>query len=123
MPFDLDKMYCGAVRRGDVFLVEEENGKQRAIVILQDNILNDGLPTVVCAPVAPYEKGEIMVNEVLLKKSETGLGQNGICLLHKMMTCERERLVTKKGELKPEKLQEFFKALDVNLGRFRDRKE
>lgn len=122
MPFDLDKMYCGAVRRGDVFLVEEEE-KQKAVVILQDNILNDGLPTVVCALIQPYERGEIMVNEVLLKQNETGLGQDGICLLHKVMTCGRGILVAKKGELKPEKLQEIYKALDINLGRFRDKRK
>ncbi len=122
MPFDLDKMYCGAVHRGDIFLVEDVDKKQKAIVILQDNVLNDGLPTVVSALVTPYERGDIMVNEVLLKKGETGLGQDGICMLHKILTCERIMLVAKKGELKPEKLQEIYKTLDVSLGRFRDKK-
>ena len=123
MPFDLDKMYCGAVHRGDIFLVEDVDKKQKAIVILQDNVLNDGLPTVVSALVTPYERGDIMVNEVLLKKGETGLGQDGICMLHKILTCERIMLVAKKGELKPEKLQEIYKTLDVSLGRFRDKKK
>lgn len=120
MDFDLDKMYCGIIRRGDVFLFEEGD-KEKAVIVLQEDILNQGLPTVVCANVAPYAKGEeIFPNEVLLKAGETGLGQEGICMLHKILTIDRRHMIAKKGELKPEKLQEIYQALEVNLGRFRD---
>lgn len=120
MDFDLDKMYCGAIRRGDVFLFEDKN-KEKAVIVLQEDILNQGLPTVVCAVVEPFEKGEeIFPNEILLKAGETGLGKDGICMLHKVLTIDRRNMIAKKGELKSEKLQEIYKALDVNLGRFRD---
>jgi len=119
MDFDSDKMYCGAIRRGDIFIVQ---GKEKmAVVVLQDNILNESLPTVVCANIQPYkENEEIFVNEILLNKGETGLGRDGVCLLHKVITIERPKMVAKKGELKKERLEQIFKALDVNLGRFRD---
>lgn len=119
--FDFDKMYCGAVRRGDVFLYETNKDGERAAVVLQDNVLNDGLPTVVCAAIEPQVKGEkVFANEVLLPGEETGLGKIGLCMLHKVYTIERQRLVAKKGELQPARLKEIYKALDVNLGRFRD---
>jgi len=119
--FDFDKMYCGAVRRGDVFLYETDKGEERAVAVLQDNVLNDGLPTVVGAAIEPQAKGEkVFANEVLLHSEETGLGKDGICMLHKVYTIERQRLVAKKGELQVARLQEIYKALDVNLGRFRD---
>ena len=122
MEFDLDKMYCGAIKRGDVFLYEDTAKKVLIAIILQDNVLNDGLPTVVCAAVAPYKKDEeVFANEVLLKKDETGLGQDGICMLHKIITVNRHKLIAKKGDLKPERLQQIYQALDVNCGRFRDR--
>lgn len=130
MQFDLDKMYCGAIRRGDVFLYEEdgpltrsgEPAQDKPVIVLQEDILNQGLPTVVCASVEPYEKGEeIFPNEVLLLAGETGLGKDGICMLHKILTIDRRYMIAKKGELKPEKLQEIYRALEVNLGRFRDK--
>ena len=120
MEFDLDKMYCGAIRRGDVFLYEDGKN-EKAVIVLQDDILNQGLPTVVCASVEPYIKNEeIFPNEVVLKSEETGLGKDGICMLHKIVTIDRIKMISKKGELKKEKLAEIYKALEVNLGRFRD---
>lgn len=134
MDFDLDKMYCGAVRRGDVFLFDRVESassadhaarveiKETPAVVLQEDILNQGLPTVVCALLEPYKIGEeIFPNEVLLKSAETGLGRDGICMLHKILTIDRRNMIAKKGELKPERLQEIYQALDVNLGRFRDK--
>jgi len=121
MDFDIDKMYCGAIKRGDIFLYEDEAKKISTVVVLQDNVLNDGLPTIVCALVVPRQKDEeIFANEVLLKKDEIGLGQDGICMLHKMMTIGRHNLVAKKGELKIERLQQIYQAMDINCGRFRD---
>mgnify|MGYP001300158077 CR=1 FL=1 len=121
MDFDLDKMYCGAIRRGDIFLFEDEKKKISTVVVLQDNVLNDGLPTVICALVVPYKKDdEVFANEVFLKKDEIGLGQDGVCMLHKVITIDRHNLVAKKGELKAERLQQIYNALDINCGRFRD---
>jgi len=122
MTFDFDNMYCGAIRRGDVFLYEKQKGEEMPVVVLQENVLNDGLPTVVCACIEQYKDGEeVFANEVLLKNTETGLGETGICMLHKIVTIERPRMIAKKGELKQERLQEIYEALDVNLGRFRDK--
>ena len=124
--FDLDKMYCGAIRRGDIFLFDNNHlintqSREKAVVVLQDNILNEGLPTIVCVLIEPYKTDEdVFPNEVILKKEETGLGKDGICMLHKIITVDRINMISKKGELSQEKLQEIYKALDINLGRFRD---
>ena len=118
--FEIDNMYCGAINRGDVFLTNF-NKSEQAVLVLQDDILNQSLPTVVCALIEPVRKNEeIFPNEVLLKKNETGLGKDSICFLHKIFTIGRHYIFAKKGELKSEKMQEIYKALDVNLGRFRD---
>ena len=121
MDFDLDKIYCGVIRRGDVFLYEDKNGQLKPVVVLQDDILNNGLPTVVCALIKLYTKAEeIFINEIFLDKKESGLGKDGICLLHKIFTLERSSLVAKKAEVKQETLKKIYLALDLNLGRFRD---
>ena len=122
MKFDLDKMYCAAIRRGDIFVYEDKNDKKRIVLIIQDDVLNQSFPTVVCASIEPYKKSSsVFDNEVLLKDEETGLGKDGLCMLHKIITLDRRGLIAKKGELTKEKLREVFKAFDINLGRFRDR--
>lgn len=121
MDFNFDKMYCGAVRRGDIFLYERESDTKEMVLILQDNVLNDGLPTVVCALIKSHKNGEeVFANEVLISKDEIGVGVDGICMLHKIYTVPRELLVAKKGEIKNKTLNLVFKSLDINLGRFRD---
>lgn len=120
MVFDLDKMYCGAIRRGDIFLCWQEKEEQ-PVVVLQDAILNERLSTVVVAQILSHQAGEkIFKNEVLLKATETGLGENGICALHKIFTVDRRQMIAKKGELTREKAQAVLEAMDINCGRFRD---
>ncbi|MFH1292353.1 MAG: type II toxin-antitoxin system PemK/MazF family toxin [bacterium] len=125
MDFDFDKMYCGVIRRGDVLKCEFNNGggrkKERVVVVIQDDVLNESMPSIVCAIVEPYQpEDDIFVNEVLLKNTETGLGSDGICMLHKLITVDRRLIISKKGELKSKRLKEIYQALDINLGRFRD---
>ena len=116
-----DNMYCGAIRRGDIVLCIDSQSKEDYFVVLQDDILNQSLPTIICSRIEKYKKGEqIFVNEVLLSKEETGIGREGVCFLHKVETIVRTRVLSKKGELKAERIQELLHALDITLGRFRD---
>lgn len=128
MDFNIDKMYCGVIRRGDVFLCEynfslvNNDKEEKTIVVLQDDVLNEGLPTVVVAMIEPYQEGDdVFANEVLLASDESGLGVAGICMAHKILAIDRRLITEKRGFLKPFRLQDIYKALDINLGRFRDR--
>lgn len=121
--FDLDKMYCGAIRRGDIFLYEDDkqNNKEFPVLVLQEDVLNQGLPTVVCSKIETYKKGQkIFSNEVLITKDESGLGRDGIIKLYKIFTIDRRVMIAKKAELSDKKIKEVYQALDINLGRFRD---
>ena len=119
---DFDKMYCGAISRGDIFLYKHKD-EEKAAVVLQDTVLNGGLPSVVCAPVDFDKKeDEVFANEVLLKKEDTNSDIEGICMLHKIITVDRVNVFERKGSLSENKLKEIYLALDVNLGRFRDYK-
>lgn len=121
MDFDLDTMYCGAVKRGDIFLCHFAE-KEQAVVVLQDSILNERLPTVTVVPIEPHTAGApVFRNEVMLTAKETGFGGSGICMLHKTQPISRQCLIAKKGEVSDEKLQALYGALDVSLGRFRDK--
>jgi len=118
--FDLDNMYCGAVKRGDILRCRIES-KTKIAAVLQDDILNQSMPSIVCAEISPTANNEeLFPNEVKLTSKETGLGKNSVCRLYKLYTVNRESVFAKKGELSQKKLTEIFKALDINLGRFRD---
>lgn len=119
--FDIDNMYCGAIRRGDIFLFEPKKGEEQAVVVLQDNVLNEGLSTVVCALLEPKEKNDrVFANEVLLEADETGLGEDALCKLYMIHTLDRRGMIAKKGELPVDRLLDIYRALDINCGRFRD---
>jgi len=115
-------MYCGSIKRGDILLCLDNNEKEISVVAIQDDILNQSLPTVIAALINPFSnKDEKFINEVILKKEESGLSNNGICFLHKIFTVDRRLIIAKKGELKPQKLQEIYDALDITLGKFRNK--
>jgi mRNA-degrading endonuclease toxin of MazEF toxin-antitoxin module len=122
MEFEFEKMYYAAIKRGDIILADL-NGKKTAVLILQDNVLNERISTVLAAIIKPLRKGEhVFKNEVSLSKRETGLGKAGVCLLHQLQPVDRTKLTAKKGEVGATKLQEIYKVLDLNLGRYRDKK-
>lgn len=116
--FDIDKMYCGQIERGDVFLSNYQ-GEEKKVVVLQDNVLNSSLPTVICAVIEKNDS-EVFPNEVLLKAKEIGADSDAICMLHKVIMVERVNMFIKCGELSADKLKDVYQALDINLGRFRD---
>lgn len=123
MDFEHDNMYCGALRRGDVVLYLDDSQNEVAGVVVQDDMLNQGLPTVICARLVPYKKGEeIYINEVLIKKEESGLSRDAVCMLHRLSTIDRHQVRFKKGELPSETIENIYKAADITLGRFRDRR-
>ncbi|TAN32651.1 type II toxin-antitoxin system PemK/MazF family toxin [Patescibacteria group bacterium] len=122
MTNESENMYCGAIKRGEVFICDLA-GKKAWALVLQDNVLNGCLPTVVCAPIEPRKKTDrLYINEVVLPGVETGLGKDGICLPYKIISIDRRRIIAKKGEVSKEKMAEVYQALDITLGRFRDKK-
>jgi len=119
--FDIDNMYCGIVRRGDVVIYSDAKHKQLALLVLQDDILNETVSTVVCALIVHKDpERPNFLNEVLLQPSETGLSEDALCLSYKIGTFDRRGIIMKKGELRQKALQEVLDACDVTFGKFRD---
>lgn len=119
--YNLDKMYCGAVKRGEIVLVSTDHN-EKLMVVVQDNVLNERLATVLAIPLEPHHDGHpIFKNELPLKPSETSLGAPAVCLPRQIEAVDRRRILAKTGELQAERLHELYQILDINLGRFRDR--
>tara|TARA_Y100000310_G_C20053861_1_gene521825 strand:- start:111 stop:482 length:372 start_codon:yes stop_codon:yes gene_type:complete len=120
MKQNIDNLYCGAIKQGDVLLCKYED-TQKHIVVLQDSLLNGSMPTVVGA-LLDLEKNdnENFVNEVCLTEEDLWKGASGVCMLHKIVTVERKTVYEKKGSLQNKNLKKVYSALDINLGKFRD---
>lgn len=119
MTVDLDSIYCGRIKRGDIFLVRDEG--ERTVVVVQDDILNERLSSVLVVPVEPQKAGEsVFKNELLLTRHETGFGRAGLCRPYHLRAVDRHHMVAKRGELSRTRLSELLAVLDINLGRFRD---
>lgn len=119
--FDLDKMYCGAIKRGEIFLVHSDDG-EKLVVVVQDNVLNERLSTVLAIPIEPHvDHQTVFRNELALKAEETSLGRAAICKPRKISPIDRRYVLAKTGELTTERLQELYEVIDINFGRFRDK--
>ena len=119
---DADQMYGGALRRGDVVIVNRSLG-EAFFVVVQDDVLNDGLPTVLCVELEVVNKKrhkEIFPHEMVLTKEESGLASDAVAVTHKMFPVDRRSILAKTGELRAERLLSLYRALDVVFGRFRD---
>lgn len=120
--FHLDKMYCAHIKRGDILVAHHEDGKEGLMVVVQENILNERLSTVMGVPLEIHKDGRtVHKNEMLLKAKETNLGKDAVCLPHKMKPYDRRYLVAKKAELLPDRLKDLYTTIDINFGRFRDK--
>jgi len=119
--FDLNQMYCGIIRRGDVFLYKDKTGGRELLLVLQDDFLNETLPTVVCAKVERLKKDEeLFVNEFFLGKEEFSLPYDYIARLYKVGSYDRRGMVAKKVEMTNEQRKRMYKAFDIVCGRYRD---
>lgn len=120
--FDLDKMYCAHIKRGDILLSHEHETGEQLMVVVQENILNERLSTVLGVPLEIHKAGRaVHKNEMILTAKETNLGKDSVCLPHKLRPYDRRHLVAKKAELDADKLKELYTVIDINFGRFRDK--
>lgn len=120
MQFDLDAVYCGAIKRGDILLIRE-NDTEETVIVVQDTILNERLATVLVIPIEILKPREtVYKNEFALTKAETGLGKAGLCRPYHLRAVDRHHIYIKRGELSLPRFKELLSVVDINLGRFRD---
>lgn len=93
------------IRKGDIFLVDlnpvigHEQGGFRPVVVVQNNIANDILNTVMVAPLTsnPKAAGYLLTAQIDAKNS--GLYRDSIALLFQVRTIDKRRLVKRLGRV------------------------
>lgn len=99
-------------------VIGSEQGKKRPVVIVSEEEINEILPVVNVLPLTSYKEGRrVYANEVFLSKSDARLEKDSLVLCYQIRTIDKQRLITKLGEINSETLrEEIIDALSFQLG-------
>lgn len=110
------------VKRGDVFfadlspVVGSEQGGQRPVLIVQNDVGNKYSPTVIVAAITAKITKAKLPTHVEIHKEDVGLIKDSVVLLEQVRTIDKRRLIQKLGSLSPELMAQVDVALMVSLG-------
>ena len=110
------------MKQGEVWMTDfgnpsgPEQAGQRPAIILQDNLLNDALVTVIVVPITTNLKRLLMPATLRLDAGEGGLPQESVVLGYQVQVRGKARLLQKLGELSPERLADVQDAVLTALG-------
>ncbi len=103
------------IKQGDIFLVNlnpikgHEQSGTRPVIVLQNNILNKNLNTVIVIPVTSNLAAKGKMTTYFLSKEISKLDLNSVALLFQIRTIDKNRLIKKISQLSK---QDFFKLKD-----------
>jgi len=110
------------VKRGDVFfadlspVVGSEQGGQRPVLIIQNDVGNKYSPTVIISAITGKISKAKLPTHVEISRDELGLVKDSVVLLEQIRTIDKKRLIQKLGALSPEVMEKIDVALLVSLG-------
>ena len=105
------------IRRGDVFLANldpvmgHEQGGRRPVVVVQNDVVNPILDTVLVAPLTANLQAANFLLTVTLPASETGLARDSVALLFQIRTLDKRRLERKLAHLS----ERFFRQMNAAI--------
>ncbi len=108
-----------SVKQGEIFLANlnpvkgHEQSGFRPVLVLQNDILNEHLNTVVVAPLTTNLKAAGHLTTQLVKQSESGLKEDSVVLVHQIRTIDKVRLSKRVSLLKREQLHEVLRRLSL----------
>lgn len=112
------------IKRGDVYFADlspvrgSEQGGQRPVLIIQNNIGNKYSPTVIIAAITAKIAKAKLPTHVEVEASKVGLIKDSVILLEQVRTIDKTRLIQKLGQLEDEVMVEVNRALAISLGLF-----
>jgi len=108
--------------RGEVWLVDlgqpkgnhEQAGRRPAVIFQTDDLSRLG--TVVVIPLTAQIRRAGFASTVSIPAKEAGQDQDSVALCHQIRALDRRKLVSKIGELAPERLSEIEASVLFVLG-------
>jgi len=110
------------VKRGDVFFADlspvrgSEQGGQRPVLIIQNDIGNKYSPTVIVAAITAKISKAKLPTHVEVDATQVGLLKDSVVLLEQVRTIDKTRLLQKLGQLEADVMTKVDKALIISLG-------
>ena len=110
------------IKRGDVFFADlspvkgSEQGGQRPVLIIQNDIGNKYSPTVIVAAITAKISKAKLPTHVEVDASQVGLLKDSVILLEQVRTIDKIRLLQKLGQLEEDVMTKVDKALIISLG-------
>lgn len=114
------------IKRGDVYFADlspvrgSEQGGQRPVLIVQNNIGNKYSPTVIVAAITAKIAKAKLPTHVEIESSKVGLVRDSVVLLEQVRTIDKTRLIQKLGQLESDDMSLVDKALVISLGLFEE---
>lgn len=109
------------IKRGDTYLADlspikgSEQGGQRPVVIIQNDIGNKFSPTVIVAAISSKLSKSKLPTHVAVNNSEIELLNNSVVMLEQIRTIDKSRLIQKLGSMDQNTLEKINSALTVSL--------
>ena len=88
-----------------------EQSGYRPVLVLQNNILNRNLNTVVIAPITKNLQAKGLLTTFYIAKKYSGLNFDSIALLYQLRTIDRKRIGNKVGVLTGEEMRDVKNQL------------
>jgi len=114
------------IKRGDVFFADlspvrgSEQGGQRPVLIIQNDIGNKYSPTVIIAAITAKIAKAKLPTHVEVEASQVGLLKDSVVLLEQVRTIDKTRLIQRLGHLEEHVMVEVDKALVISLGLYEE---
>nr|WP_207736438.1 type II toxin-antitoxin system PemK/MazF family toxin [Fusibacter ferrireducens] len=114
------------IKRGDVFFADlspvrgSEQGGQRPVLIIQNDIGNKYSPTVIIAAITAKIAKAKLPTHVEVQASQVGLLKDSVVLLEQVRTIDKTRLIQKLGHLEEGVMVAVDKALVISLGLYEE---
>lgn len=110
------------IKRGDIYfanlspVIGSEQGGNRPVLVLQNDMGNRFSPTVIVAAITSSENKANLPIHVELRREHCGLLKDSIVLLEQLRTIDKTRLSHKVGSVDAKTMQIIDDALRMSLG-------
>ena len=110
------------IKRGDIYFADlspvtgSEQGGNRPVVIVQNDIGNKFSPTVIIAAITSKINKAKLPTHVELSAKEYGLLMDSVILVEQVRTIDKKRLQDKIGHLSDDLMSKVNEAIEISFG-------
>lgn len=111
-----------SIKRGDIYfadlspVVGSEQGGERPVLIVQNDVGNKYSPTVIAAAITSRMGKTRLPTHIDVAATRVGLGKDSVILLEQIRTIDKRRLGEKMGHLDDDMMSAVDKAISVSFG-------